>query len=645
MCGLTGFWNTLGQVDLSVAEKMASKLQHRGPDDAGTWQDAEAGLALAHRRLSVIDLSMAAHQPMVSPCGRYVLVFNGEIYNHIGLRAVLEQQGGHFNWRSRSDTETLLAALRHWGVPAALSQLNGMFAFALWDRFEKNLYLARDRMGEKPLYYGLGGQTFFFASDLRALACHPDWEGEVDRDALALFLRYGYVPAPWSIYRGIYKLRPAHYLVVREGGRLIPEPVCYWDLPRLAEDKAPVAGNSPDDPSALAEGLEELLHDAVRQRMVADVPLGAFLSGGYDSSAVVAFMQANSHRPVKTFTIGFHETAYNEAGHASAVADRLGTDHTELYVSPEQCMEVIPKLPQIWSEPFSHASQIPTYLVSELARQTVSVSLSGDGGDELFAGYTRHVSGVSAWEKTAFLAPRTRYWLGKVMAGTARATGVLESMPGLSAIPQVLARIDKLAFAMQSGSGDGYYKKLVSHWQTPGSIVIGADEPHTVLDQIGRTSGLSTLRERMLLFDSMTYLPDEVLAKLDRASMAVGLEARVPFLDHRLVEFAWEVPMSLKVRNGQGKWLLRQVLYRYLPAELIDRPKQGFTVPMGPWLRGPLREWAEGLLDANRLRQQGWFDPAPILQCWQEHVSGKGRWNERIWDVLMFQAWLAEHHA
>lgn len=643
MCGVVGYWTKAEGGSAEVVQAMAGCLTHRGPDDSGAWADTKAGVALGHRRLAVIDLSPAGHQPMHSPCNRFVLVYNGEIYNHLDLRAELQRENGHFNWRGHSDTETLLAGLRQWGIAGALARLNGMFAFVLWDRGERQLYLARDRMGEKPLYYGRSGAAFLFGSELKALAAHPQWRGEVDRDALTLYLRHNYIPAPWSIYQGIRKLPPAHFVVIGNGGADIGEPQCYWNLGAVAE--AGVAtGTNAADPQALTDELDSLLRDAVGRRMAADVPLGAFLSGGYDSTLVVAQMQAQSAQPVKTFTIGFHEEGYNEAKHAKAAAKHLGTDHTELYVTPAEAMAVIPKLPTIWDEPFSDSSQIPTYLVSYLARRHVTVSLSGDGGDELFYGYDRYMLGYGIWRKLRMLPISMRSALSGVLARMpgSQIEQVMERLPRKLRVPHLGDRLPKLVELLRHGSGEALYLDLVSHWKHPADMVIGSREPETLHSSAERLPDLPDLRERMMYLDAMTYLPGDILTKVDRASMAVSLEARVPMLDHRVVEFAWKVPMSFKYRDGQGKWLLRQVLYRYVPSRLMDRPKMGFGVPIEHWLRGPLRDWAEELLDEKRLREEGFFNPAPIRRMWQEHVSGKRRWHYSLWNVLMFQAWL-EH--
>lgn len=638
MCGIVGYWDKRG-ADALVVEQMALRIQHRGPDGAGVWLNQLGDVAMAHRRLAVIDLSPAGHQPMISPCGRFTLVFNGEIYNHPELRTDLEHEGGHFDWRGHSDTETLLAALRHWGVEKTLRRVNGMFAFALWDSAERILFLARDRMGEKPLYYGNNGDCFLFGSELKSFKAHPHWQAEVDRNALTLYMRHSYVPTPWSIYQGISKLPPAHFVVIREAGQQVSEPRCYWNLAEIAEQG--VAAQAKGDTASLADELDELLRDAVRSRMAADVPLGAFLSGGFDSTMVAALMQAQSSRPVKTFTIGFHEQGYNEAVHAKAVAKHLGTDHTELYVTSEEAMAVIPRLPTIWDEPFSDSSQIPTLLVSELARETVTVSLSGDGGDELFCGYSRYKQGNQIWKILRLLPVPLRQLIGLLMQVFPGVSleALLGFLPKHLQIPHLADRLPKLAEVVKEKSGESYYRRLISHWKEPDRLVLGAIEPQTIFNRPEQHPKFADFREQMMYLDSMTYLPDDILTKVDRASMAVSLEARVPLLDHRVVEFAWKVPMSLKYRDGKGKWLLREVLYRYVPRELMERPKMGFGVPIDHWLRGPLREWGEELLDVKRLKEEEFFNPVPIREMWQEHVSGHRRWHSYLWDVLMFQSW------
>lgn len=637
MCGVTGFWESTLR-DESVPYRMASQLEHRGPDDSNTWYDRESGVALAHRRLSILDLSAAGGQPMCSACGRYTVVYNGEIYNHQDLRRELESQQYGGDWRSTSDTETLLAAVSFWGIEGALERLNGMFAFALWDHREEKLFLSRDRMGEKPLYYGRSGDAFLFGSELKALKVHPEWQGEIDRDALALFMRHNNVPAPWSIYKGIAKLPAAHYVVVSENGRTISEPICYWNLGEIAQQGR---GGADVSEQGLLDELDERLNQAVQSRMVSDVPLGAFISGGFDSTAVAAVMQAQSSVPIRTFSIGTY-SENDEAHHARAVADYLGTDHTEWYVTPEDAMAVIPRLPELYDEPFADSSQIPTFLVSQLARQHVTVSLSGDGGDELFAGYNRHVMGPAVWSRASRLPVGLRHALG---AGLGKLSGMdwqrlMKVLPQKAQVSDLELKLEKVASALKASTGTDFYRDLVSHWKEPESLVLGAREPRTLLNTPEKLPSLPGLREQMLYLDMKTYLPDDILTKMDRASMGVSLEARVPLLDHRLVEFAWRVPTEYKYRDGKGKWLLRQVLYRYVPESLMERPKMGFAVPIGEWLKGPLREWAENLLDEQRLRNEGFFRPEPIRRMWQAHLAGKGRFEERLWNVLMFQAWL-----
>ena len=642
MCGIAGFWGKR-ITQRQTAEGMAHQIQTRGPDDAGVWVDYEAGFALAHRRLSILDVSTAGHQPMESQCGGYVLVYNGEIYNHMDLRAELEQDAGGYPWRGHSDTETLLAGIAYWGVERCLEKLNGMFAFALWDRDRKQLTLARDRMGEKPLYYGHSDGVFLFGSELKALQAHPSWKGVICTEALDLFTRYGYVPTPWSIYQGIKKLPPAHFVVISDSGQSICQPQFYWDLAAIAQSSY---ASEPASSNELTDELDGLVLDAVGRQMAADVPLGAFLSGGYDSTLVVAAMQFQSERPVQTFSIGFHEAAYNEADHAKAVANHLGTSHTELYVTPDEAMSVIPQLPGIYDEPFADSSQIPTFLVSKLAREHVTVSLSGDGGDELFYGYGRYEFTYQTWNKLRRFPRPMRRALATMMRHSPGLAleRAQELLPEKLRVAHLADRLPKMADLLASESGKDFYRSLVSGPLRHASLVRGNESPETILDKQAKSLGPLELREWMMYIDQVTYLPNDILTKVDRASMAVSLEARVPLLDHRLVEFAWRVPTEYKYRDGQGKWLLRQVLYLYVPRALMDRPKMGFGVPIEHWLRGPLREWAEALLDERRIRQEGFFNPEPIRKMWAEHLSGKRRWHEPLWNILMFQAWHEHWH-
>jgi asparagine synthase (glutamine-hydrolysing) len=645
MCGITGFFDYSQQMTTDmmqvIVRRMSDTLLHRGPDDGGSWVDAEAGIALGHRRLAIVDLSLEGHQPMVSEDGRYVIAFNGEVYNFLELRRELELLGHCF--RGHSDTEVMLASFIQWGLDAALQRFNGMFAFALWDRQERILHLARDRFGEKPVYYGWMGSTFLFGSELKALQIHPNFQTEINRDALALFLRFNYVPAPYSIYQGIYKLPPGTILTWN-GVDTHPAPVSYWSAKEAAElgIAEPFIGSEPE---AVAQ-LDTLLQDAVKLRMVADVPLGAFLSGGVDSSTVVALMQAQASQPVKTFSIGFYEDAYNEAQHANAVAQHLGTDHTELYVTPEEALAVIPKLPILYDEPFSDPSQIPTFLVSQLARQHVKVSLSGDGGDELFAGYNRHFWGRSIWQKIGWMPPTLRQIAAYTLTSLSPQawddvfTNFSALLPAKIKQRTPGYKLHKLAEILAVPNPEAMYTKLVSHWKEPEALVVGGSEPLTTLSDRQCWAQLPNFTQCMMYLDTVTYLPNDVLVKVDRASMGVSLEVRVPLLDQRVMDFAWRVPLSMKIRNGQGKWLLRQVLYKYVPQNLIERPKMGFDIPIDRWLRGPLRDWAETLLDEARLQKEGFFNPQPIRQKWAEHISGTHNWQYYLWDVLMFQAWL-----
>lgn len=648
MCGITGFLNPSVAGDPELGPRvcrMAEQIVHRGPDDSGAWVDSEAGLAVGFRRLAILDLTMEGHQPMLSACRRYAMVFNGEVYNFKAIRQELEPRG--YRFRGHSDTEVMLAAISEWGIEAAIKKFVGMFAFALWDRHERALHLVRDRLGIKPLYYGLAANTFLFGSELKALRVHPDFVSEIDRDALALQMRHSYIPQPYSIYKGISKLKPGCILTVRASDspfRPLPMPKSYWSAENVYEEgiNNPFKGTEVE----ASMQLEELLRDAVRVRMVADVPLGAFLSGGVDSSTVVALMQAQSTRPVKTFTIGFHESNYNEARQAKAVAERLGTDHTELYVTPDETREVIPNLPALYDEPFSDSSQIPTYLVSALARQHVTVTLSGDGGDELFGGYNRYLLGDLVWKKV--------HWLGKLgrrLAGWAltrlspqawrRLFAFADgSRPLRLGVTSPSEKVYRLAEMLNADTRQEFYRNLVSHWNPSSEIVLGAVELPTTLGDPRKWVMLPEFLQQMMFLDVMTYMPDDILTKVDRASMGVSLEARVPLLDHRVVEYAARIPLHMKIREGQGKRLLRQILYRYVPKELIERPKMGFGIPIDDWLRGPLRAWAEDLLNEDRLRREGFLRPEPIRKLWQEHLSGRNAWHYNLWDVLVFQGWL-----
>jgi asparagine synthase (glutamine-hydrolysing) len=662
MCGIAGLFDprwSRSRIDYqSVLRTMTDALAHRGPDDQGAWVEPASGLAFGHRRLSIIDLSPNGHQPMWSASGRFIIVFNGEVYNFLDLAADLAANGCVF--RGRSDTEVLLAAVEMWGLDSALRRVIGMFAFALWDAKERMLHLARDRVGEKPLYYGWVADRFLFASELKALRAVPGWHGTVSREALDLLMRYGYIPAPFSIYEGIYKLTPGCTLSLPTGSITLSTPFepdpdrapadgvaprRYWSALQVARQglARPVTST---DVETVSE-LDSLLRSVVRQQMIADVPLGAFLSGGIDSTLVVACMQAQSRQPVKTFTIGYREQAFNEAEYARAIARHLGTDHQELYVTPEQALDVIPRLPVLYDEPFADSSQIPMLLVCQLARRHVKVSLSGDGGDELFAGYNRYLwppaisrrirwlpTGIRASLASAITHFSPTGWNQSVASATRHLPSLRRRVP-----PEIGSKLHKLAAALSAPSPMGIYTSLIGYWDGP-SVVLG----HTYGHSAPRAAlGVETdFVDEVMCLDLMRYLPDDNLVKVDRASMSVGLEARVPLLDPRIVEYAWRVPRSMKIRHGKGKWILREVLARYVPRKLTERPKMGFSVPIGQWLTGPLRYWAEELLDESTLRSDGFFDVQRVRRRWQEHKRGRRNWGLSLWTVLMFQAWFRE---
>lgn len=663
MCGIAGYLVTdrfSASEDMAdIARRMADRLIHRGPNDKGVWTDAEAGIALAHRRLSILDLSPAGHQPMLSHCGRFVMIFNGEIYNHLDIRKELEQtpmiatsQSSAESvtqnaWRGHSDTETLLAAIAAWGLEATLKKAVGMFAIALWDRSERTLSLARDRMGEKPLYYGINAGALLFASELKAFKAYPGFDAEVNRQSLALMLRQSVVPAPYSIYRGIYKLQPGTILKLTRSdvsNHALRIPQAYWSLRQVAEEgqRQPFSGSGLE---AVNE-LEALLRQSIYGQMLSDVPLGAFLSGGIDSSTVVALMQAQSSQPVQTFSIGFQESGYNEAVHAKAVAAHLGTRHTELYVTAEQALDVIPSLPNIYDEPFADVSQIPTFLLSQMTREHVTVSLSGDAGDELFGGYNRYIWSSKLWRRLYHLPRNLRLAMAGILT-TVSPTAWDKIFQGLGFLLPASWRyatpgdkLYKLADVMAVRSAEDIYQALIYQWKDSDSLVLGIDKNEAIRNV--EPIQLPELEHCMMYMDSVSYLPDDILTKVDRASMAVSLESRVPFLDHRIIEFAWRLPLSMKIRDDQGKWPIRQVLQKYVPNTLIDRPKMGFGVPLDSWLRGPLKTWSETLLEESRLKSEGYLNHMPIQQAWQAHVDGRRNQAYPLWNVLMFQAWLAE---
>jgi asparagine synthase (glutamine-hydrolysing) len=650
MCGIAGFASpsteNTGYFSQPALDTMSAAIDYRGPDSSGSWIDAQARIALAHRRLAITDLSVAGHQPMWSPTQRYVLVFNGEIYNHLELRKRLPSVA----WRGHSDTETILAGFDAWGIRRTLNICVGMFALAVWDTRESCLTLARDRFGEKPLYYGHQRGFLLFGSELKAVRAHPSFAAQINRDALTLYMRYGYIPAPYSIYADIYKLEPGHLVQFKPstGDLAGSRPEAYWSLTAAIKQARtkPFAGTETE---AINE-LDARLRNTVRRQMIADVPLGAFLSGGIDSSTVIALMQTQSPRPVQTFTIGFQAAGYDEADHARAIAKHLGTEHTEFYVSPDTVPPVIERLPFLYDEPFADSSQIPTFLVSQLTREKVTVGVSGDGGDELFGGYNRHIVLPHLWRRFGYFPAAFRELFGRtLMLASPHTWSRISStltpiLPRQSRVTHFGDKLQKLAGLLAARDPMQMYLEVVSHWKNPADIVIGGTEPLVTLTRQEDWPDLDDFEQLMMALDTLSYLPGDILTKVDRASMGVSLETRLPFLDHELAEFVWSLPLQMKIRDGEGKWILRRVLDRYVPANLIERPKAGFAVPIDSLLRGPLRDWAENLLDDARLRQEGFFDPVPIRQKWAEHLSGRRNWQYHLWNVLMFQAWLEEHH-
>jgi asparagine synthase (glutamine-hydrolysing) len=651
MCGFAGFFGFSDALARSgpraVLRAMGDRIAHRGPDDADVWFDEAAGAGLSHRRLSIVDLSPAGHQPMASASGRWVIAYNGEVYNHAALRAELERAGLAPRWRGHSDTETLLAAIEAWGLEATLVRSVGMFALALWDARERVMHLARDRMGEKPLYVGRAGPVLLFGSELKALRAHPDWRGEVDRDALAAYFRYGYVPAPASIHRGVSKLPPGTVLTVSQADLRapgMPEPRPYWSY----ADAARAGARSPfrgGEQEALDE-LARLVDEAVALQRVADVPLGAFLSGGIDSSTVVATMQAQSSDPVRTFTIGFTESGFDESEHAEAVARHLGTRHTRLVVTPADAMAVIPRLPSMYDEPFADSSQIPTSCVAALARSHVTVSLSGDGGDELFGGYSRYWNASPLLRRVAAVPTPLRRAAGSAIRAVPPALIDALARPVAGRVPALrgdLASLKAARFAtmLRAGGRQELYRHRITHWDPSAGLVLGGTEVPTAYDtDLRALEEAPSFEQWMMNADALVYLPDDILVKVDRAAMAVSLETRVPFLDHRIVEFALSLPLSMKIRGQDGKWLLKKLLDRHVPRSLVERPKMGFGVPIDTWLRGALKDWGEALLDPARLRREGYLDVAQVRRCWDAHQAGVARNGYYLWDVLMFQAWL-----
>lgn len=659
MCGIAGvLWpqNRNEEQLYNVAARMIATLLHRGPDDHGIMVVSSSGLALAHSRLAIQDLSPLGAQPMESVSGRYLIIFNGEIYNFRELRKDLKARG--YSFRGGSDTEVVLAAIEYWGVTKALTKFVGMFAIVLWDREMRLLHLSRDRVGEKPLYYGFVGNCLVFASELKALREAPGWTGDINRKSLTLFMRYGYIPSPYSIYDNIYKLIPGTSLTFPEDigitkgefsqfaepvGDFTIHPIKYWSLADVAKNGASHLISS--DQEAIYE-LDTLLSRAVETQMVADVPVGAFLSGGIDSSIVTAFMQRRSSRPIKTFTIGFEDDDFNEAHYALEVAKVLGTDHTEVYLSHQDTLDIIPVLPSIYDEPHADSSQIPAYLISRVAKQNVTVCLSGDGGDELFAGYNRYLVLEKIWERSRLLPFSIRKILSKLLLIVPPSSWNIVyqfvfNLTSKSIVRQTAVglKIQKIAHILEKNSLADMYRELLSYWNTPEELVIQGFEPDCVVCNGNGLDPDMGFVNQALFWDSLSYLPDDNLCKVDRASMAVSLETRLPLLDYRIVEFSWRLPLNMKVRDGVSKWILRQVLYQNIDRKLIDRPKMGFSVPIADWLRGPLREWGESLLSREILAHDGFFNVNLVRKRWDEHQKGYRNWHLSLWAILTFQAW------
>ncbi len=643
MCGITGFYTKKANHSRSgshmIGKAMSDMLHHRGPDCGDLWQDPDIPLLLGHRRLSILDLSPEGAQPMHSPCGRYILTYNGEIYNFLSLKKELENNGANF--RGRSDTEVLLAAITHWGLNRSLQKINGMFAFALWDRKTRELHFARDRLGKKPLYIGWAEKTLLFGSELKALHAHPDFKPQINQETLGLYMRYSCVPAPHCIYENVWSL-PAGFRLslnletLEAGSDLEAQMAPYWHhLHALEEARDKGIGRKKSD-AQMVEEFEDLLTTCVEERMVSDVPLGAFLSGGLDSSAITALMQKLSPRPVQTFTIGFEEADFDEASYALQIAQHLGTHHHALTLKPDDALEIIPQLADIYDEPFADISAIPTALVSKFARRHVTVALSGDGGDEMLGGYNRHIAGPKIYNNMRLLPRPFRRAIAKIMNATPQ-----ERWDALAPNhPQFGSHMHKMASILPLRSQEEIYERLISQWTEP--LVDDAYQCKTFLNKdTWHPSQNLSFAEKMMYWDVLSYLPNDILTKIDRASMAHSLEVRAPLLDKRIYDYTWSLPLNAKIRDGQGKWLLRQVLARHVPLELFERPKQGFSMPVGSWLRGELQDWAEDLLSKEKLQNHGLLDPAPIRKIWKDHKQGHGNHSGALWNVLMFQSWKA----
>lgn len=644
MCGIAGFIDgstTTRDKRQKFAHIMGEAMYRRGPDGGDIWISDESGVAFSHRRLAVMDPSPAGNQPMTSACGRFVLVYNGEIYNAAEIREKITAQKG-INFKGHSDTEALLESFASIGIKDTLDQLIGMFAFGLWDKQKKRLTLGRDRLGIKPLYWTYNKGSLIFGSILKALKQHPDCPQSIDHNSIASYLRFNNIPAPHSIYENVHKLEAGHILTFDTDGDKTPKLTCYWSLKEVVNTGKASAFSGTEEEAI--SSLEKLLEDAVGKRMISDVPFGAFLSGGIDSSTVAALMQKQSKDPIKTFSIGFEEEAYNEAKHAAEVARHLGTAHTELYVTPSEARDVIPHLADVYDEPFADSSQIPTYLVSKLTREHVTVALSGDGGDELFGGYRRHITAHRYGDRLSKVPDFAKCFSTTVIRSLSPTTWdkILSVIPANKRPSHPGDALYKLANILGENA-NGYYQKLISSWQAPNDLSLNGREYNSPVFDSEGISFISNQVERMQYLDSLTYLPDDILTKVDRASMAASLEARVPLIDHRVVEFSWSLPMEMKIRNGQGKWILRKVLDKYVPSELINRPKMGFGVPIDNWLRGPLKEWAQDLLSLERLDRSELIDGTEVQEKLLQHQAGSHNWQYQLWAVLMLQSWL-EHN-
>ena len=651
MCGIIGFYSKTSISFNKSIEKMKLAISHRGPDSNGTWIDKNSGIALGHQRLSIVDLSQAGHQPMKSNSERYVLIYNGEIYNHLEIRKQIESLKSNTIWKGHSDTETFLEAIELWGIEEALKKIEGMFAFALWDQKLRKLSLARDRIGEKPLYYGFQGnghnKTFLFGSELKGLKIHPEFNFHINRDAVALQMRLSYIPTPFTIYKDIFKLKPGHYLELNEKDFIynrLPVSRPYWSL--TSAIVYGINNNLEEDENEIKEELESRMKKTIKKRMISEVPLGAFLSGGLDSSSIVALMQSQSNDPIKTFTVGFNESDFNEAVHAKKIAEHLGTDHTEIYISSKEAMDVIPKLSKIYDEPFSDVSQIPTILVSQLAKNNVKVALSGDAGDELFCGYNRHIFSKKFSQIIQPMPLFIRKFLSSSIYSISieRWNKIIKFTPNMNKFRNFGNNIHKFAGILEAKNVEELYIMLCSQWRNPTDIVINSEEPNNLLSNLkDELIGLN-FQEEMMALDQITYLPDDILVKVDRAAMASSLETRIPFLDHKIIEYVWRIPHSMKFRNGQGKWILRQILKKYIPSDLIKTQKQGFGVPLDSWLRGPLKDWSESLLNKKKIDNEGFFNSKIIRKKWSDFLSGKRNFHNELWSVLMFQTWLDENN-